>query len=82
MNFTILIEALEEIHLTTRDEYGLKANGLLTSLEKYETYFGLKLAYLLFGASEQVSKTLQNKDLTLQEAISSIKLASSFYRRQ
>ena len=79
---SILLDVLQEIHATPRDEYGLKAKGLLLSLEKFDTFFGLKLAYLLFGASEEVSKTLQSKDLSLQEAVSSVKLASSFYKRQ
>ena len=81
-DYSVLIPLMEEIHLTTHDEYGLKAYGILHSLEKFETYFGLKLAHLLFGASEQLSKTLQAKDLTLQEALSSVALASSFYKRQ
>ncbi len=29
------METLEEIYQTTQDEYGLKANGLLSSLEKF-----------------------------------------------
>ena len=70
---------MEEIHEATHDEYGLKAYGILTSLE---TLFGLKLTYLLFGASEDVSKSLQDKNTTLQEALSSVKLAPAFYKRQ
>ena len=56
--------------------------GILTSLEKFDTHFGLKLAYLLFGASEEVSKSLQAKNATLQEGLASVKLASAFYKRQ
>ena len=78
-DYSILIDVMEEIHASTHDEYGLKAYGILMSLEKFETLFGLKLAYLLFGASEDVSKSLQAKNTTLQEALSSVKLASAFY---
>ncbi len=60
--------------------YGLKAAGLLSALEKLSTLFGLKLGYLIFGASETLS--LQGKDTTLQEAISAVNLAKAFYRRQ
>ena len=60
-DYTLLLEILEEIHLTTKDEYGLKAGGLLHSLEKFSTLFGLELSYFLFSASEQVSLTLQTK---------------------
>jgi len=49
-DYSILLEALEEIHSTTRDEYGLKAYGLLLSLERFSTVFGLELSYHLFGA--------------------------------
>ena len=81
-DYSILMEVMGEIHDTTHDEYGLKAYGILTSLEKFDTHFGLKLAYLLFGASEEVSKSLQAKNATLQEGLASVKLASAFYKRQ
>lgn len=81
-DYSTLIEAMDEIHQTTHDEYGLKAHGLLLALEKFDTHFGLNLAYLLFGAAEEVSKSLQAKSITLQEGLSAVKLASSFYQRQ
>ena len=43
---------MEEINHTTHDEYGLKAGGILSLLEKFDMLFGLKLGYLVFGASE------------------------------
>ena len=42
----------------------------------------LDLGYLLFGAAEEVSKCLQTKDISLQEALSAVNLTSGFYRRQ
>ena len=51
-------------------------------MEKFDTLFGLKLGYLLFGAAEEVSKCLQAKDISLQETLSTVNLASGFYRRQ
>ena len=81
-DYPILMETMTEINNTTHDEYGLKAAGILASLEKFSTLFGLKLGYILFAAAEQVSKSLQAKDTTLQEALSSVNLAASFYRRQ
>ena len=81
-DYSILMDAMQEIHGSTRDEYGLKANGILTALEKFCTLFGLKLGYLLFGAAENVSKCLQAKDISVQEALSAVNLASRFYRRQ
>ena len=50
-DYTVLMETLEEVHATTHDEYGLKANGCLHSLEKFGTFFGLGLAHFLFGAT-------------------------------
>ena len=73
---------MAEINSTTHDEYGLKVAGMLTSLEKFSILFGFKLGYILFAAAEQVSKNLQAKDATLQEALSSVNLAAAFYRRQ
>ena len=61
-NYSTLCQALEQIHAESRDEYGLKAGGFLASLEKFSTYFGLRLSFLLFAASEQLSLSLQGKD--------------------
>ena len=44
-------------------------------------FFGLKLGYLLFDTVEGVSETLQAKDTSLQEALSTVNLAKSFYLR-
>lgn len=65
-----------EINAMTQDEYGLKASGILSALEKFSTLFGLKIGYDIFETAE-VSKGLKAKDLTIQEA----NLASAFYRR-
>ena len=81
-DYTVLMETLDEVHQTTKDEYGLKAAGLLSSMEKFSTLFGLKLGYLIFGASETLSKSLQGKDTTIQEADAAVNLAKGFYRRQ
>ena len=35
----ITVETLYEIHQTTHDEYGFKAAGLLSALEKFSTLF-------------------------------------------
>ena len=51
-NYANLITILEEVR-KGRDEYAAKGNGLLTQMESFETFFGLKLAYLIFSASEQ-----------------------------
>ena len=60
---TILMDTLEEVNSTTHNEYGLKASGLLHALEAFSSLFGLKLAHLLFSVAEQVSSTMQSKDI-------------------
>ena len=49
------------------DEYAAKGKGLLTRMESFETYFSLKLAFLVFSAAEQFSTNLQAKDVTVTE---------------
>ena len=66
-NYSNLIATLEEIRKGS-DEYAAKGNGLLTLMEEFETLFGLKLAHLIFSASEQFSTNLQAKDTSIQEA--------------
>ena len=68
--YSVLMETMVEIHCTTTDEYGLKAAGVLAALEKFDIFFGLKLGHLLFGASEETSKTLQAKDTSVKEGLS------------
>ena len=82
MQYSMIMGTLEDVHLNTRDEYGLKAGGLLAALEKFETFFSLKLGCLLFGCSENTSKVLQATDITMQEAVSAISVTHSFYKRQ
>ena len=81
-DYSILMETMAEINSTTHNEHGLKASGILSALEKFDTLFGLKLGYILFATAEEVSKSLQVKNITIQEALSSVNLASVFYRRQ
>ena len=80
-NYHLLQEALELIQQGT-DEYAMKAVGYLNSMEKFSTYFGLKLSHLVFSATEQLSLTLQGRDTTIQEAVQASKLAVHFIERQ
>ena len=51
-------------------------------MEKFSTYFSIKMAYLAFSASEQLSSTLQRKNTTVQESFIATNLTKSFYDRQ
>ena len=78
MNYSILMETMSEAHATTCDECGLKAGEILAALEKLLSLFGLRLGFLLFTTAEEVPKSLQAKDTTLQHTLASINRASAF----
>ena len=77
-DYSVLLEALEEIHETTHDEY---ASGLLHSMEKFSICFGLRLGYNLFSAAENVSLTLQRKNISMQDALSAVDSAKQYFKR-
>ena len=81
-NYSTLCTVLEEVNSTGRDEYAMKAGGILRMLEKFATFFGLKLCFMVFSSTEQLSRTLQGKDTTIQEAKGAAMLAESRLRRQ
>ena len=68
-NHSVLKSALLEIHEQNKDEYSLKAGGFLVVMEKISTYFSLHLLYLIISSTEQLSISLQGKDITLQESV-------------
>ena len=80
-NYSLLQDALDEIQ-KGKDGYAFKAAGYLNSLQKFSTYFGLKVSHLIFSATEQLSLNLQAKDTTLQEAVQASKLAMQYIERQ
>ena len=81
-NYCTLCAVLEEVNQTGRDEHARKAGGLLAQFEMFSTFFGLKLCFLVFSATEQLSRTLQAKDITIQEAKEATLLAEAHLRRQ
>ena len=80
-NYNVIIEGLDELS-TSCVEASPKAAGLLALMEKFSTYFGLKLSFLLFGATEQTSTALQYKDNSVQEALSAVNSSINFLNRQ
>lgn len=75
-NYSILQNALDDIKLG-HDEYAAKGNGMAIRMENFDTFFCLKLSYLLFSVTEQLSINLQAKNITIQEAVSGAKLLVS-----
>ena len=78
-NYSNLIATLEEVRKGS-DEYAAKGNGLLTQMKSFEILFGLKLAHLIFSASEQFSTNLQAKDTSIQEATCGANLLVTHYQ--
>lgn len=75
----VLLETLEVL-ASTHDKYGLKVGGLLQSSEKFSTLFGLRLTLQQFGAAEQLSLTLQKKDIALQDNLTGVEAAKSCFK--
>ena len=69
------------INSTTHDDYGRKAGGYLALMEKFATFFGLKLGFLIFSGTEQLSISLQGKDTTVQESVNAAELAVRYLER-
>ena len=44
-----------------------KACGLLSLMDKFSSFIGLKIVHFFFAVTEQVSLTLQGKDVSSQE---------------
>ena len=71
---------------TSYDDYGWRANGLLTQLEKCDTYFGLiscPILYLIhvFSGTEQTLINLQYKNTSVKEAISCVDIIRNYPNR-
>ena len=58
----------------------MKAGGILTTLEKFETLLGL--SHLLFDAAKEISKYLHTKATLLQEGVSTSDLLVAFKKCQ
>lgn len=59
-------ETLEEISKDSSGEASSKASGLLSLMEKFSTLFGLKLAYVIVVATEQLATALHAKAVNAQ----------------
>jgi len=77
-----LLQGTLEVIKEGKDEYALKAIGFLNNMDKFSTYYGLELSYLVFSATEQLSITLQGTDTSLQQAVQAAKLAITYMERQ
>ena len=78
----VICTELEQIGRECYGEPSRKASGLLALMEKFTTFFGLKLSHLVFSATEQLSRTPQNSDINAQEATMAASAAARFLHRQ
>ena len=76
------MDSLETINTESHDDYGCRAGGILSLLQRFETFFGLHLSPLIFSATEQTSRSLQSQDTSVQEALCAVNLAIAFIKRQ
>ena len=81
-NYSLIQETLEEISKESSGAASSKASGLLCLMEKFSTFFGLKLAYLTFVATEQLATTLQAKDVNAQVCMDAVKATKAFLQGQ
>ena len=77
-DYNVLLEVLEEIHMTTPDEMEQKLQACYIYLRNL-TLLGLKLSYL-FSAAEQLSLSLQKKNIAIQDALSAVEAAKKHFK--
>uniref|UniRef100_H3A554 HAT C-terminal dimerisation domain-containing protein n=1 Tax=Latimeria chalumnae TaxID=7897 RepID=H3A554_LATCH len=75
-NYSVLCAAMTETNNDSHDEYGRRAGGILAMLDKLDTFYGLCLSYLVFSATEQLSRTLQAVNTSLHNARNAVQLTS------
>lgn len=66
INYHVLRETFEQSSHGS-DECSRRANGVLALMDKFSTYFGVKLSILIFSITEQMSLTLQHRDTSVQD---------------
>ena len=81
-NYVVIRAELEQISRESCGEPSSNASGYLALMERFETFFGLQLSYLVFSATEQLSRTLQMHDINTQDTTMAASQAVSFLSRQ
>ena len=67
VNYEVLRETIETSSHGT-DNCSRRAGGLLAVMDRFSTYFGLKLSILIFSITEQLSVTLQGINTTVNDS--------------
>ena len=81
-NYAVICSELEQISKDSCGEPSRKASDLLALMEKFSTYYWLKLSFLVFSATEQLSKSLQSSSITAHEAYMAVAAVKHFLQQQ
>lgn len=73
---------MEQISDGTCGETSSRALGLLSLMNKFALFFGLRMSLLVFSASEQLSLSLQGYDITAQQAMMAVNAMKRYLQRQ
>ena len=78
--YSAIAQALQQISDESHNDYGRRADGIPSQLQRFDTLFGIKLSYLIFSATEQISVNLQ-KDTSVQEALACAEVATNHTKK-
>lgn len=77
-NYQSAYETIDHVNQDLAGENSSRAGGVLELMKQFATYFGLKVLYAIFSGLEQVSRTLQSKEINIQEARLSVRLGRKY----
>ena len=80
-NYSTLQGTMREVNATQHDDNGIAACGVATLMESFQTYWGLKLSHIVFSTAEELSRSLQSKDISVQEAQLACKSVRQYYQK-
>ena len=80
-NYIPLMNTLEMLSASANDEHSRRAGGMLTLMERFNTLLGLHVAAEVFAVGEGLSRTLQTKGLSAQQATAASDHARTAYQK-
>ena len=81
-NYSLIQQTLDEIAADSTGEPAAKASGLGCLMEKFEAFIGLKLSYEAFVATEQLTITLQAKDVNAHICTGAVYATQTFLKNK
>ncbi len=71
-NYESLQETMETASHHGSDDCSRRASGIFALMEKFKTYFGLKLSVFIFSITENLSVTLQGVDTNVDDCFTAV----------